>query len=82
MSNTTEKNTTKTAAVQAGAQTTGKARYLTGNCVDGGNFLYPCISGSADAVSTVICQNGCIGCTCIVDYICIRTGGRHRCRTD
>ena len=29
MSNTTEKNTTKTAAVQAGAQTTGKARYLT-----------------------------------------------------
>ena len=29
MSNTTEKNTTKTAAVQAGAQTTGKAHYLT-----------------------------------------------------
>ena len=30
MSNTTEKNTTKTAAVQPGAQTTGTARDLTG----------------------------------------------------
>ena len=29
MSNTTEKNTSKTAAIQAGTQTTGKARYLT-----------------------------------------------------
>ena len=29
MSNTTEKNTSKTAAIQVGTQTTGKARYLT-----------------------------------------------------
>ena len=29
MSNTTEKNTSKTAAIQVGTQATGKARYLT-----------------------------------------------------
>ena len=81
MSNTTEKNTSKTAAIQVGTQTTGKARYLTVIALMAA-ISYILISGSADAVSTVICQNGCIGCTCIVDYICIRTGGRHRCRTD
>lgn len=62
MSNTTEKNTTKTAAVQAGAQTTGKARYLTVIALMAAISYILGISGSADAVSTVICQNGCIGC--------------------
>ena len=63
MSNTTEKNTSKQRQYKLVHRPQARQGYLTVIALMAAISYILAFSGSADAVSTVICQNGCIGCT-------------------